>query len=221
MKHRKTVMLLGMILAITLMASSMQVSAAKTLRYTPAPTATPTTDSLEDLESLEPEEIEKLLREYESLPETDSVPSRSLWTLWARGRSWSLSDEPTTDAASAIETYAAGMRLTIRPVKITSLGTLFKVVRGTVSNRGESHRVEGLGFVTRQGTLIMFLEGEDMELVTLGRVYQWGYFKLVAMKGRMRMNGEGYGFSMKGIAFRISPWSNAKDPFPLDEAEIS
>jgi hypothetical protein len=220
MKHRKTVMLLGMIIAITLSVSSMQVNAAKTLQYTLAPTATPTTNSFEDLENLEPEEIEKLLREYESLPETDSVPSRNLWTLWAKGRSWTLSDEPITDAAS-VETYAAGMRLTIRPVKITSLGTLFKVVRGTVSNRGESHRVEGMGFVTRQGTLIMFLEGEDMELVTMGRVYQWGFFKLVAMKGRMRMNGEGYGFSMKGIAFRLSPWSNVKDPFPVDEAEIN
>jgi hypothetical protein len=220
MKHRKTMMLLGMIIAITLMASSMLVNAAKTLQYNPAPTVTPTTYSAEELENLEPEEIEKLLREYESLPEAESLPSRNLWTLWARGRSWTLIDEPTTDAASA-ENYAIGMRLTIRPVKITSLGTLFKVVRGAVSNREESHRVQGVGFVTRQGTLIMLLEGEDTELVTLGRVQQWGYFKLVAMKGRMRMDGEGYGFSMKGIAFRLSLWSNAKDPFPVDEAEIN
>lgn len=220
MKHRKTMMLLGMILAITLMASSMLVNAAKTLQYNPAPTATPITDSLEELENLEPEDIGKLIREYELLPETDSLPFRNYWMLWARGRSWTLSDEPTTDAASA-ETYAMGMRLTIRPVKITSLGTLFKVARGTVSNRGESHRVKGMGFVTRQGTLIMLLEGEDTELMILGRVYQWGYFKLVAMKGRMLMDGEDYGFSMKSIAFRLSPWSNAKDPFPVDEAKIS
>lgn len=212
--------MLRLVIVMTLLASSILVNATNLATIQLNPVRTPTIDSVEeiDIEELEPQDIVELIRKYEQLPEVESPPSRGYWILWAMGHSWQFCDTTVTDEAD-LETHPMGMRLYIKAVRITRLGTIFKVVRGTIKNKGESHGVEGFGFVTKEGTLIMLLEGDDTQLITLGRVYQWGHFKLVALKGSMWINSEVFRFTMKGIAFRVPFWSNTKDPFPVNEAD--
>ena len=154
-------------------------------------------------------ELAPYIEEYEALPEDQHLRRRCIWIVVASGYSWEL--EPSTDAVEARNPMS--MRFAARPVMDTGNGILFKVPRGIVGHDGERHRVEGYGWVRKEdGVFYMKLEGEDIHLKVVGKVYPRNLdvasnsrrfrFHRVAMKGKMTVEGEELLFALQGRAFR-------------------
>lgn len=243
MKHRKTMMMLGLVLATILMASSLFVNAATIQimgdKASPQAAATvkptnPTSSmikpnprphvilpkAVDEIEDLDEKKIEELESIYSSLDDEDRLKTRSIWILWARGYSWSVDK-----AADAVEQRInCGMRIAARPVLDTGDGLLFEVLRGIVGNDGERYNVRGFGWLRKEDAVFyMKLGGEGFTLKAIGKVYRRPdvtsarrphRVHRVAMKGNMQ-TGEGkYDFFMRGWAFRIFPRQLKPKPMP-------
>jgi hypothetical protein len=75
------------------------------------------------------------------------------------------------------------------------------VVRGVVGNDGERYNVEGYGILfNEERFFVMKLQGEGLELKTIGRVHGARLGVKVSMKGKMSVEDTDYGFQMKGRA---------------------
>jgi hypothetical protein len=176
----------------------------------------------DDIELLDVDDIDELLEEVEALPEIEKLPARCIWVLSAKGLSWHTEDVPEVTDAAFSNGIPIGMRLYIRPVKVTEQGILFKVFRGAVAHDGESFSVEGVGVVLRDGRFAMRLEREGIHLGAVGKVYWMNVDSTAAtrrrshpvvMRGRMTVNGSNYVFRMRGRAFRLC--LNVATPIPV------
>ena len=170
-------------------------------------------DELE-AEQFDDEIIDRYVKEYElsepeELPE-DKTPKRCIWIVMSRGYSWET--EPTTDSVEP--RIPMVLRFAARPVMDTGNGVLFKVHRGTVGHRDEKYEIAGYGWLRKNdGIFYMKLEGEDIWLRVVGKVYprldvaadcvRRFRFHLVVMKGEMEVEGMEYIFALKGRAFRV------------------
>jgi hypothetical protein len=158
-------------------------------------------------------EVDALLKEYEDVTVPEDGTNRPIWILFARGSSWELDDAVSINDVAPEERTPAGMRLAIRIVLRTEDFTVFKVVRGVVGNDGERYQVEGYGILFNEERIfVMKLQGEGLELKTIGRIHgaRWGV--RVAMKGKMSVEDTDYGFHMRGRAWRIRPWMHRAAP---------
>jgi len=161
----------------------------------------PPVDIEPELADIPDMDADELIAEYEGLPETEVAEVKPLWIVWTRGMSWQGEDDVTEEIAPDGEPIM--MRLLVEAAKHTERGTLYNVIRGVIGHGGELHSVKGVVVVENTGTFALKLEGEDIDLKTVGRVWSAGFFYRVAMKGRMNLEGENWSFYMKGRAFRI------------------
>jgi hypothetical protein len=146
-------------------------------------------------------EVDALLKEYEGVTVPDDGAKRPLWFLFARGFSGELDDAVSVNDVAPEERMPAGMHLAIKVVLTTEDFTVFKVVRGVVGNDGERYNVEGYGILfNEERFFVMKLQGEGLELKTIGRVHGARLGVKVSMKGKMSVEDTDYGFQMKGRA---------------------
>ena len=159
-----------------------------------------------ELEAIPDEDVDELIKEIEDLPEKEAQEAKPFWVVWTKGTSWKSND--VVDAAEP-DGEPIKMRLLLKPVKHTERGTLYKVVKGVIWQRGEHHPVEGVAVLKADHIFALKLEGEDIEVKAVGRIWKFHAFYRVAMKGRMNLEGENWSFYMKGRAFRIRlAWGN-------------
>ena len=163
-----------------------------------------------DVESVDEAFIEKYVQEYEKLPDDQKPHGRCIWVVVSKGYSWKT--DPTTDAVEA--RIPMTIRFRAKPVMDTGDGILFKVPRGIVGHDDVRYEFEGYGWVRKDdGIFYMKLEGDDIWLKVIGRVYPRLYDATdcvrrlrshpVVMKGKMSVEGERYLFALKGRAFRV------------------
>lgn len=199
-------------------------SAANIQKIRPATNTVQLEEDL-DVESVDEALIEKYVQEYEKLPDDQKPHGRCIWVVVAKGYSWKT--EPTTDAVEVRIPMA--IRFGAKPVMDTGDGILFKVPRGTVGHDGDRYEFEGYGWVRKiDGVFYMKLEGDDVWLKVIGRVYPRLYdatdcvrrlrFHPVVMKGKMSVEGEGYLFALKGRAFRVCLY--ACEPVAMPEETV-
>lgn len=199
-------------------------SAANIQKIRPAKNTVQSEEDL-DVESVDEALIEKYVQEYEKLPDDQRHHGRCIWVVVARGYSWKT--EPTTDAVEARIPMA--IRFGAKPVMDTGDGILFKVPRGMVGHDDERYEFEGYGWVRKiDGIFYMKLEGDDIRLKVIGKVYPRLYnvtdcvrrlrFHPVVMKGKMSVEGEGYLFTLKGRAFRVC--LHACEPVAMPEETV-
>lgn len=182
-------------------------------RFNMLPSSIQVQDELED-EQFDDEIIDRYVEEYEQLGPSEipeSEPSRRcIWIVIARGYSWK--PEPTTD--SSVTRIPLILKFGAKPVMDTGDGILFKVLRGIVGQDDERYKIEGYGWLRKNdGIFYMKLEGEDIWLKVVGKVYPRPdvtadsirrlRFHPVTMKGKMGVEGDEYYFALKGRAFRI------------------
>jgi len=170
-------------------------------------------DELE-AEEFDEEIFDKYVEEYEQLEPheiPDPVPPRRcVWIVIARGHSWEI--EPTKDSVEP--RIPMVLWFGAKPVMDTGDGILFKVLRGIVGHDDERYKIEGYGWLRKDdGIFYMKLEGEDIWLKVVGKVYPRPdvtadcvrrlRFHPIAMKGKIGVEGEEYYFALRGRAFRI------------------
>ena len=170
-------------------------------------------DELE-AEEFDEEIIDRYVEEYEQLEPYEvpdpEVPRRCMWIVMAKGQSW----EPGLTTDSVEPRIPIVLWFGAKPVMDTGDGVLFKALRGIVGHDDERYPIEGYGWLRKNdGIFYMKLEGEDIWLKVVGKVYPRPdvtadcvrrlRFHPVAMKGKMGVEGEEYYFSLKGRAFRI------------------
>jgi hypothetical protein len=198
------------------------------VEYKPLPNAActhvrklePTYDAIQIDEELEAEEfdeavIDNYVEEYEQLkpeeiPDDERPPRRCVWIVVSRGYSWET--EPTTESVEPRNHMV--LRFVAKPVMNTGNGVLFKVLRGIVGHDDERYKVKGFGWLRKSdGIFFMKLEGEDIWLKVVGKVYprpdvtadcvRRFRFHPVKMKGKMGVEGEEYCFALRGRAFKL------------------
>jgi hypothetical protein len=176
----------------------------------------------EEVPEYDEAEVDALLKQYEDVTVPEDGTKRPTWILFARGSSWELDDAVSVNDEAPEERTPAGMRLAIRVVLTTEDITVFKVVRGVVGNDGERYQVEGYGILfNEERFFVMKLQGDGLELKTIGRIHgaRWGI--RVAMKGKMSVEDTDYGFHMRGRAWRVRPRLHRAVPKELEPSITS
>ena len=162
--------------------------------------------ALDEIPEFDEAEVDALLKEYEGVTMPEDGTRRPLWILFSRGFSWELDDAVSVNDEAPEECGPAGMRLAIKVVLATEDFTVFKVLRGVVGNDGERYQVEGYGILfNEERVFVMKLQGEGLELKTIGRIHGAKWDIRVTMKGKMSVDDTDYGFRMRGKAWRIRP----------------
>jgi hypothetical protein len=180
---------------------------------------------LEEVDSEVFTEIDALVEEYEKRPEEEKKPHfPGVWVVVARGLSWETDSFPETSDV-APESIPMGMRFFAKAIWGNTEWTLYKLGRGVIGHSGERHRVDGYALYMKEtGNFYLVLDGEDVSLQAVGKVYgpnadltsaRCRRCLRLAMKGRMLIDGDGYVFGLRGYASRI-PILRAK---PIEEAE--
>lgn len=178
-----------------------------------------------DVESIDETLIKEYIQEYEKLSNDQKPHGRCIWVVMAKGYSWKT--EPTTDAVES--RIPMTIRFRAKPVMDTGDGILFKILRGIVEHDDVRYEFEGYGWVRKDdGIFYMKLEGDDIWLKVIGRVYPRLYdatdcvrrlrFHPVVMKGKMSVEGEMYLFALKGRAFRVC--LHACEPVAMPEETV-
>ena len=152
--------------------------------------------------------LEDIIAEYENIPEDEKQDGECVWILFARGYAW---DENVVvdDVASPEGRYRTGMRIVAKPVWASPWGLFYEVTKGVVGHNGTRYEVTGYG-LAKDGYFYMTLDGEDMDLQCVGKIFPLPQLSAancprrfrVAMKGNMVVEGEDYTFKMRGWTFR-------------------
>ena len=197
MKHRKTVMLLALVLVSAVASVALQVQAygqpAKAQAvdtvtgksFNNRALETPgngaillhVTSALEAAEELSLDEIDgvdidDIVSEYESLPDEEKKPIPGVWIVWARGLSWEQDDLPEM-TNEVPEGEPVGLMMAVKAIWGTPDWTLYKVARGVVGHDGVRHPVEGYALYNKNTQRFhLSLKGDGVtEFEAVGKVY--------------------------------------------------
>ena len=156
-------------------------------------------------------EINTLAVEYEAIPEDERPTIPGVWIVTARGLSWKPNTVSETSEV-APECVFMGTRFYAKAILGTPEWTLYRLGRGIVGHNGERYKVDGYALYKKEtGKFYLVLDGEGVSLQAVGKVYgphadlaayQNCRCLRVAMKGRIKVEGEDWVFALRGIAHR-------------------